>query len=186
MLGATTILCTFGAMKNFFRNSSLLLLSASLAYGGVPPISVTVSDAAGKAAFKGTTNASGGFTTSKLQPGKYIVQLNSRDGGAKGSQYTIVVSAGAKKVSASAVGGTKLASSGVALKVDLASALNITGQIAVETGPTTAGGKKMVWIPPQLGSNMPGHFAEEGSAEEVASRGHTVDSASMLGLGQRK
>ena len=133
-------------------------------------MSVTVSDAGGKAAFKGTTNASGGFTTSKLQPGKYIVQLNSKDGGAKGSQYTIVVSAGTKKVSASAVAGTKLARGGVALKVDLASALNITGQIAAETGPTTKNGKKMVWIPPQLGSNFPGHWVEEGSAEAVAAK----------------
>src|SRR5450631_1624951 len=172
-------------MKNVILSTamSFLLIAASMAYGGIPPMSVTVSDAGGKAAFKGTTNASGGFTTSKLQPGKYIVQVN---GGAKGSQYTIVVSAGTKKVSASAVAGTKLASGGVALKVDLASVLNITGQIAAETGPTTKGGKKMVWITPQLGSNMPGHWVEEGSAEEVAARGHAVDTQSVMDMAGRR
>lgn len=159
-------------MKNMIRRTvvSLLLGAASMAYGAVPAMNVTVSDASGKAAFKGTTNGSGTFATANLSPGKYVVQFNSKSGAVKGNHYAIVVSAGKKKVSAGAVPGEKLAGGGVALKVDVGAGLNITGQIATEANGTVKNGKKMVWIPPQLGSNMPGHYAEEGSAEAIAAR----------------
>ncbi len=159
-------------MKNMIRRTvvSLLLGAASMAYGAVPAMNVTVSDASGKAAFKGTTNGNGTFATANLSPGKYVVQFNSKSGAVKGNHYAIVVSAGKKKVSASAVPGEKLAGGGVALKVDVGAGLNITGQIATEANGAVKNGKKMVWIPPQLGSNMPGHYAEEGSAEAIAAR----------------
>ena len=140
------------------------------AYAGVPAMSVTVSDSSGKAAYKGTTNSDGGFATTKLKPGSYVVQLNTKNPPAKNSRYAIVVSSGAKKVTANSVAGEKLAGGGVALKVDVGPGLNITGQVASEEGPVSKSGKKMVWIPPQTGSNRPGHWAEEGSAEAVAAQ----------------
>ena len=167
-------------MKNMLRSTvpSLFLVVASMAYGGVPAMNVTVSDAGGKPAFKGMTNAKGLFATANLKPGHYVVQLNSQNPAVKGSHYAIVVSAGAKKVSANSVPGEKLAGGGVALKVDVGSGVNITGQIAAENGPASKDGKKMVWIPKQLGSNMPGHWAEEGSAEAIAAK-----NAGILGTG---
>lgn len=159
-------------MKNMIRSAvvSLLLIAACMAYGAVPPINVTVSDAGGKAAFKGSTNAKGTFETAKLKPGNYVVQFNSTSGAVKGNSYAIVVSAGTKKVSAAGVSGEKFAKGGVALKVDVGAGLNIAGQVAAEANGASKNGKKMVWIPPQLGSNMPGHWAEEGSAEAIAAR----------------
>ena len=124
-------------MKNMIRIAavSLLCLAAGIAYGAVPVMNVTVSDASGKAAFKGTTNGSGGFATAKLKAGNYTVQLSSKSA-VKGSHYAIVLSAGKKKVSAGAVPAEKLAGGGVALKVDVADGLNITGQVAAESnGP---------------------------------------------------
>jgi hypothetical protein len=158
-------------MKNLIRNtlSVLALMAASLAYGVVPAVNVTVSDAGGKAAYKGATNTTGAFATAKLQPGNYTVQFNSSNAELKGKQYALVVAAGKKKVSAN-VPGEKFSGGGVAMKVDVGAGLNITGQVAAQAGPVSKGGKKMVWIPPILGSNMPGHWVEEGSAEEVASR----------------
>ena len=168
-------------MKNLVRStvSSLLLILASVAYGAVPAISVTVSDASGKAAFKGNTDAKGSFTTAKLQPGNYIVQFNARDDAVKGNHYTLIVSAGKKKVSASTVPGEKFTRGGVAMKVEVGAGLNISGQVAAEAAPTK-NGKKMVWIPPVLGSNMPGHWAEEGSAEEVQSRNRGIISRDKI------
>jgi hypothetical protein len=145
-----------------------LLLVAAMAYGGIPPMNVTVSDASGKAAFKGATNTSGAFATAKLQPGNYVVQLNSKNAPAKGTYYAIVVSAGKKKVSADAVPAEKFAGGGVALKVDVGPGLNIIGQVATEA--KVKNNKKMVWIPPAIGSNMPGKWVEEGSAEAIAAR----------------
>jgi hypothetical protein len=160
-------------MKNTLRITllPLLLLAVSMVYGGVPAMNVTVSDAGGKPAFKGTTNGSGAFATSNLKPGNYVVQFNSKGAAVKGSHYAIVVSAGTKKVTAAAVPGEKFAGGGVAMKVDVGAGLNITGQVAAEkSGSISKNGKKMVWIPPQLGSNMQGHWAEEGSADAVAAK----------------
>ena len=159
-------------MKNMIRSAivSLLLIAACMAYGGVPAMNVIVSDAGGKAAFKGMTSAKGTFAAANLKPGNYVVQFNSNSAAVKGNRYAIVVSAGKKKVSANAVPGEKLSAGGVAMKVDVGPGLNITGQVAAETGPTSKNGKKMVWIPPQLGSNMPGRWVEEGSAEAIAAK----------------
>lgn len=158
-------------MKNMTRSTvlSLLCLAGSMAYGAVPPLTVSVSDASGNAAYKGATNASGTFATTKLKPGNYVVQLNAKNEAVKGNHYAIVVSAGTKKVAASAVPGEKFTGGGVALKVEVAAGLNITGQVAEESKTAIKNGKKMVWIPQMVGSNMPGHWAEEDSAEAKAS-----------------
>lgn len=158
-------------MKKTIRSTvaSLVLAATCMAYGAVPSLNVTVSDASGKAAFKGTTNSAGTFATAKLKPGNYTVQFNSPSGGLKGN-YAIVVSAGTKKVSAAGVVGEKFAKGGVALKVDVAAGLNISGQVAAETAGASKNGKKMVWIPPQAGSHMPGKWVEADSAEAKAAR----------------
>jgi hypothetical protein len=157
-------------MKKIIRSLVMsLLLVAAMAYGGIPPMNVTVSDATGKAAFKGATNTSGAFATAKLQPGNYVVQLRSSSAELKGKKFAVVVAAGKKKVSAD-VAGEKFAGGGVAMKVDVAAGLNITGQVAAQNGPVSKNGKKMVWIAPMLGSNMPGHWVEEDSAEAKASK----------------
>jgi hypothetical protein len=138
-----------------------------MAYGGVPAMDVTVSDAGGKTAFKGTTNVSGAFATGKLQPGGYVVQFNSKSA-PKGSNYALVISAGKKKVVANAVNAEKLAAGGVAMKIDVGAGLNITGQIAAEdktSAPLGRNGKPMVWIGKKLGSNIAAHWAESDSAE---------------------
>jgi hypothetical protein len=167
-------------MKKLIRSLVMSLpLVAAIAYGGIPPVNVTVSDASGKASFKGATNTSGAFATAKLQPGNYVVQLNSSSSELKGKQYAVVVAAGKKKVSAN-VAGEKFAGGGVAMKVDVGAGLGITGQVAAQTGPVSKSGKKMVWIPPMLGSNQPGHWVEEGSAEEIASRNRDSMSAQRV------
>ena len=157
-------------MKNIIRSVSIFLplLVVAVAYGATPPISVVVSDASGKAAFKGTTGTNGSFATGKLQPGSYIVQFNTTNPAVKGSRYALVISAGKKKVSASAVAGEKFTAGGVAMKVDVAAGLNITGQVATETNVVMKNGKKMVFIKPATGSNLPGRWVEEGSAEAVS------------------
>jgi hypothetical protein len=144
-----------------------ILLGCVFAAGSVfatPPVDVTVSNS-GKAAFKGKTDTKGAFATGTLQPGNYVVQFNSNSAELKGKTYAIVVAAGKKKVTAS-VPGEKFARGGVAMKVDVGAGLNISGQVATGAdGPVNKSGKKMVWIPKKTGSNMPGHWVEEDSAE---------------------
>jgi hypothetical protein len=151
-----------------------LFIIVSMSYGAVPSMNVTVSDSSGKAAYKGATDAKGTFATGKLQPGGYVVQFNSKSA-PKGTTYAMVVSAGKKKVTASAVQAEKLAAGGVAMKIDVGAGLNITGQVADDksNAPMGHNGKPMVWIGKKTGSNLAAHWAESDSAEakEVMSSG---------------
>ena len=143
----------------------MLLFVAGMAHGSVPPLTVTVSDAGGKATYKGATDANGTFATGKLKAGNYVVQFNSK-GALKGRNYALVVSAGKKKVMADSVAGEKFAGGGVAMRINVGDGLNIAGQIT--TGLKTmvdTNGKKVVWIPQKLGSSLPAHWAAEDSAE---------------------
>lgn len=158
-------------MKNLSWGLFLVVvLFAVTAFGGVPPVNVTVVNAGGKASFTGKTDSKGYFATANLSPGNYAVQFVSNSAAMKGNNYSIVVSAGKKKVSAGPVLGEKFAKGGVAVKVDVGAGLNITGQIVTAQSGPVKDGKKMVWIPPQLGSHQPGHWVEEDSAEAKAAK----------------
>lgn len=123
-------------MKNLFSiiGLCLFLIAATVASGGIPQMNVTVSDASGKAAFKGATKSDGGFATTKLEPGNYVVQLTAKSPAMKGGQYSIIVAAGKKKVVANAIAGEKFLGAGVAMKVEVGAGLNIVG--VVSAGPT--------------------------------------------------
>jgi hypothetical protein len=175
-------------MKIIVRNTLLgfVLGAASLAYGAIPTMTVTVADSGGKAAYKGATNSQGTFATGTLKPGGYVVQFNSANA-PKGSHYAMVVAAGKKKVTANAVAAEKLASGGVAMKIDVGAGLNITGQVAAEeksNAPMGKNGKPMVWIPKQLGSNIAPHWAESDSAEAKAAQ--TAGSISTKNIQERQ
>jgi hypothetical protein len=115
-------------MKNLIRGTvlSLCFAIASMAYAAVPPLNVTVSDASGKVAFRGKTDASGAFATDKIKPGTYDVQFTSPS--AITGNYSIKVSAGVKHVSAAGIAGDKFAK-GVALKVNVQNLWNIVGEV---------------------------------------------------------
>src|SRR5436190_6609381 len=159
-------------MKNLHRfvPIAVFFIAISMVYGAVPALNVTVSDASGKAAFRGATNADGTFATTNLKPGNYVVQFHSTNPALKGNQYALVISAGKKKVSANAVTGETFAAGGVAMKIDVGASVNITGQVAVESKVAMKDGKKMVWLPPRVGSNMPGHWVPADSAEAIAAQ----------------
>jgi hypothetical protein len=161
-------------MKHLIRTSllSIIFLTVTVALGAVPSLKVTVSDSAGKVAFKGVTNSSGAFATKSLPAGNYVVQFNSSDSSVKGQSLNFIVSAGKKKVTAEAIAGDKLLGGGVAMKVEVGANVNITGQASTalnaKVDPKT--GKKLVYIRPRIGSNLPGRWVPEDSAEAIAAR----------------
>ena len=114
--------------------------AASVGSAAVPSIKVTVADSSGKVAYKGVMDGKGTFATGKLQPGGYIVYFNSKNA-PKGSKYALMVSAGKAKVVANAVEAEKFAAGGVAMKIDVAAGLNITGQVAPAEAQTSSGFK---------------------------------------------
>jgi hypothetical protein len=150
----------------------LLLIGATGAYGDVPSMNVIVSDASGKVAFKGATNAKATFATANLAPGNYVVQFQSKNQSLKGDQYLLVVAAGKKKVIADAVPGEKISGAGVAMKITVEPGLKITGQVATDQSMAAAvsgkvkliNGKRYVWVKARTGSNLGDHWEEEGLA----------------------
>jgi len=159
-------------MRNIARTIAILVFAAaSVAFGALPQLNVVVSDSSGKAAYKGATNTKGTFTTGALKPGNYVVQFTSKSPEAKGNTYALFISAGTKKVQAEAVAGEKFAGGGVAMKIEVGSGLNISGQITSGLqSKVDKSGKKMVWIPKKTGSNLPAHWAPADSAEAQESK----------------
>jgi hypothetical protein len=115
-------------MKNLIRGAflSLCFALAFTAYGAVPPLNVTVSDASGKLVFRGKTDTQGTFTTDKIKPGVYDVQFTSA--GAITGKYSIKVSAGVKHISAAGIAGDQFAK-GVALKINVQNLWEIVGEV---------------------------------------------------------
>ena len=145
---------------------TLSLAFTVAASAAIPTLNVTVADSSGKTAYKGSTDSRGIFASPKLAPGSYAVQFTSNSA-PKGSHYTLVLVAGTKKTSASAVTAEKLAGGGVALKIEVKANASIQGQVSAESAETRIGknGKLMVWIPKKVGSNLSAHWAESDSAE---------------------
>jgi hypothetical protein len=165
---------------------TLLGVFVSVANAATPPMAVTVSKG-DKVVYTGSTNASGVFSTGKLEPGNYVVQLNARSAAAvKNEQFTLVVSAGKKKVSADAVAGEKFTAGGVAMRVPVVNGTNITGQVVSSKDAAAAqansavgsssdkvriiNGKRHVWVGPETGSHIGGRWVEEGSVPPRQSR----------------
>jgi hypothetical protein len=169
VLGSALAASYASDMRNIARFVIALVVGtfACVAYAALPQMNVSVSDSSGKTAYKGATDSKGVFASPKLPAGSYAVQFTSKNA-TKGTHYTMVVSAGKKKVVASAIAAERLTAGGVAMKIDVAAGLNITGQVATEDKSTAAmgrNGKPMVWIAKKVGSNIAGHWAESDSAE---------------------
>ena len=130
---------------------------------GVPGVEVTVKQSAGGKIMKQVkTDASGNFVIGALPEGAYTVEFRAKHlPELKKKQVSITVKGAKKSGSLEHVKGEQLVA-GAALKLEVARGSNLTGQIS--SGP------KMVWIPPILGSNRPGHWVEEDSAEAKASK----------------
>ena len=167
---------------------ALLLGLASTVRGGIPPLQVTVFDAAERVAFQGPLGSDGSFATGSLPPGKYVVQFKTKNSAAKNNLHLLVVSAGKKKVIAAAVPGQKFTAGGVAMRVDVGSSSRISGQVAQEDAVTGQGvsgyrmidGKRYVWMTTQVGSNLGGRWIEERLAPAVNVVNVTMDNVRTI------
>jgi hypothetical protein len=153
---------------NLIRNGilGLALIVASMAYGAIPAMSVTVFDGNGKVAFKRALSSDGVFSTGNLPAGNYVVQFNSNSAEVRNKSYLLVVSAGTKKVIADSVSGGEFSGGGVAMKIAVGATRKITGQVAPDQLATTTDGPKMrvvdgkryVWVNGGTGSNLGDHW----------------------------
>lgn len=133
------------------------------------------------------TNTRGVFGFEGLAPGSYTLTFRARKAQdsktAKGDEVTVATSYSIK------IDGTKrpvtttnLTSNnliaGVDVPIQVGPNAKVRGQVAA------AGLKKMVWIPQEPGSHIPGHWAEEDSVE--AKRAFKVNAYGQSGEGLRR
>ena len=176
-------------MKNMTRGILLLFVAfaASAVYGGQPPgvagVDVLVKQNPGK---RTVTDARGNFVLDALPPGPCTLAFRARkasdtktttpDKVTVAAMYSIKIEGTKRPVNQSALTSDKLAA-GVEIAVEVGAGAKIRGQVL-------AGGlKKMVWIPKEPGSNIPGRWVEEGTV--AASQG-TVHSAKDMHDMQRQ
>jgi hypothetical protein len=129
---------------------------------GVPGVEITVKQSTGGKTMKQVkTDASGNFVIGALPEGAYTLEFRAKNSAElKKKEVSITVKGAKKSGSLEHVKGEQLVA-GASLKLEVARGANLTGQIS--------SGSKMVWIPPSLGSNRPGHWVEADSAEAKAS-----------------
>jgi carboxypeptidase family protein len=152
------------------KNSRILLLllvffvsSAVPGFAVVPAVSVTVKQK-GKVVKQAQSDSDGNFVIGTLPRGDYSLEFRARRSDSfKQQTFSIGVDGIKQSGSQGGISGDSLIG-GVAVNVEVASGSTVRGQIAIGQM------KKLVWIPPMLGSNLPGRWAEEGSAEEIFSR----------------
>jgi hypothetical protein len=150
--------------------------ATSIVYGapngpGVAGVDVIVKQIPNK---RDVTNAWGIFALDALPAGSYTLTFKARPAHeAKGrtsdevvvaTMYSIKIEGTKRPVKQTGLTSDKLVA-GVDIAVEVGPGAKIRGEVL------PGASKKMIWIPKAPGSQLPGHWAEEGSNE--ASRFHT-------------
>lgn len=177
-------------MKTMTRCIVLLLvaLATPVIYGepdrGVGEVDVIVKQ---KPSDRAVTDGRGNFSIEALAAGSYTLTFRARKAAnlhQSISDKVIVATVFSVKIDGAknAVKKTGLTAddliAGVDIKVDLGPGARIHGQVA------SGALKKMVWIEKESGSNLPGRWVEEDSAEAKAARHHNTSAMSIEAVRQ--
>jgi hypothetical protein len=168
---------------------SLVAFATPVIYGGEPARGVAGVDVIVKQrpSDRKLTDARGNFAMDALAAGSYTLTFRARkaeDLHRSTSDKVIVATLYSIKLEGTKQAVTKngLTSdallAGVDVNVDVGPSARIRGQVAA------AALKNMVWIPKEPGSNLPGHWVEDGSAEAKAALHHNTYRLTAEGVRQ--
>ncbi|HMJ06694.1 MAG TPA: carboxypeptidase-like regulatory domain-containing protein [Chthoniobacterales bacterium] len=165
-------------MKTLARQLVVVLTISlvSAAYGGLPVAGVEVMVQPNEGSNyvpRAVTNAQGKFAIEGLAPGKYNVAFQPAKGNGKpaphravvGDAYSITITGAAKPFAQTNIASKKFAK-GIYTTLEVRAGAKIRGQVTADKAST------MVWIDKELGSHIPGHWADANSAEAKAA-GHS-------------
>jgi hypothetical protein len=178
-------------MKNMTGGIVLFLvaLATPVIYGGEPAHGVAGVEVIVKQrpSDRAVTDARGNFAIEALAAGSYTLTFRSRkaedmhhstsDKVIVATLYSIKIDGTKRAVNKSGLTTDELLA-GVEVDVDLGPGARIRGQVAAGAS------KKMIWIPKEPGTNLPGHWVEEGSAEARAALHHNAHQLSIEGVRQ--
>jgi hypothetical protein len=168
-------------MKHRTRGIVFLLvaLATPVIYGGEPARGVAGVDVVVKQrpSDRAITDARGNFAIEALAGGSYTLTFRARkaedlhhstsDKVIVAELYSIKIEGTKRAVNKNGLTSNHLVA-GYDVDVDLGPGARIRGQVAADAL------KNMVWIPKEPGSNLPGHWVEEGSAEAKAAVHHNA------------
>lgn len=170
-------------MKNTIRHLlPILLLALASSASAIPPLDVTVSDAATGRTHQMLTKPDGTFVTGTLPSGSYVIKFRSHDAALANDQFLLILCAGKKTLVSNAIPGKQFTAGGAAVKMQLGNEKQITGQVASERELRQAkvkmvNGKRFIWKENGTGDNFGGRWVEESSL-----RGTTLTGLSVEGL----
>lgn len=169
-------------LRNLFIVAAAGCISAAHAAPEVGGIDVTVRRQDGKVAYQGRTDGAGSFATGQLSRGAYTLEVRAKNAASfRGSDVLIAVSAGrGSAVTESGVPGDKFGS-GVAMNFQVTRPSSLQGQVSTgalgaaiaganraavpnSSGVRIINGKRYVWMPQEVGSQMGGRWVMEGSS----------------------
>jgi hypothetical protein len=161
----------------------LIALATPVIYGGEPARGVAGVDVIVKQrpSDRKVTDSRGNFAMDALAAGSYTLTFRARkaeDLHHSTSDKVIVATFYSIKIDGTKRGVNKgrLTTDdllkGYDVDVDVGPSARIHGQVAAGAS------KNMVWIPKEPGSNLPGHWVEEGSAEAMAAPHHNAGALS--------
>jgi len=171
-------------MKNMTRSMLLLLVAfaASAIHGGqtdpgVAGVDVFVKQNPGK---RTVTDARGNFVIDPLAPGHCTLAFRARkakdtkttttDKVTVAATYSIKIEGTKRPVNQSGLTSDNLLA-GFDVSIEVGSGAKVRGQVLAGAV------KKMVWIPKEPGSNIPGRWVEAGSREAATAHNTTIHSA---------
>jgi hypothetical protein len=180
-------------MKKIPHLACALSLLWAAALHGAPassPLDVIVrKDPGGTVVYQGNTDSRGMFATPNLTAGSYTVEFRSKET-MKGNA-SISVGGGKEPMNAS-VPGAKFAGGGVAMRVQLPKNGRLNGQVSpesarpqdkmesVKANVKIINGKRHVWVPGPIGSNIGGRWVEEGTEGAVLRTDKKGDAVEVL------
>jgi hypothetical protein len=120
--------------------------------------------AGGKVVAQTKSDASGAFVIGMVPPGAYSIELRTKDV-PRLPAFTLKI-AGVKSGDTEKGILTRYLMGGAAFDIDAVSGTPLRGIIT----PGSKNAKTMIWLPQPTGSNLPGRWVEQGSAQAVSFR----------------
>ncbi len=144
-----------------------LLFVASGLFASTPEVRVDVRQKAGGKLLQYTfTDDKGNFRLGAIPAGVYSLEfhLSSKQSSHSDKNFLLIIAGANENGMLTGIPGSDL-KRGVAIDISVAGDARVSGQMATaEKGPRKG---LLVWVPPQVGSNTPGHWEPAGGAATI-------------------